>query len=68
MAAQIKKNYSSRPKDFLTYGINAKEKTLEVHLRPLDYESEESAGNFSEAHFNLVKPVKYRWNGERFVK
>ena len=68
MAAQIKKNYSSRPKDFLTYGINAKEKTLEVHLRPLDYESEESAGNFSEAHFDLVKPVKYRWNGERFVK
>ena len=68
MAAQIKKNYSSRPKDFLTYGINAKEKTLEVHLRPLDYESEESAGNFSEVHFNLVKPVKYRWNGERFVK
>ncbi len=67
-AAQIKKNYSSRPKDFLTYWINAKEKTIEINLRPLDYESEESTGNFSEAHFDLVKPVVYRWNGERFVK
>ena len=68
MVEQIKKNYSSRPTDFLVYDFSAKGKTAEISLRPIDYESEESDGNWSEAHFDLVKPVIYRWNGERFVK
>ena len=68
MVEQIKKNYHSRPKDFLVYDFNAKQKTIEINLRPIDYESEESTGNWSEAHFNLVKPAIYHWNGERFVK
>ena len=68
MVEQIKKNYSSRPKDFLVYDFTALQKTIEINLRPIDYESEEESGNWSEAHFDLVKPVVYRWNGERFVK
>ena len=59
-AAQIKKNYSSRPKDFLTYWMNAKEKTIEINLRPLDYESEESTGNFSEAANSLISILGFQ--------
>ena len=68
IVAQIKKNYSSRAKDFLVYYFKAKEKTVEVNLRPIDYESEESSDNWTESHFGLVKPAIYHWNGERFVE